>query len=132
MPILDYIAGRINRGVITFINMVTLANRSLPYHDYHSDTTTSTYQVHIVGENNQLGRGDQHKLFVSKSTLIFCTTQSYIKLNSAENVVQTLLANTWYEFLSDVSRVHYAYVSAEGTIYIYTEGIDPKEGRRPE
>lgn len=132
MSILDYILGRLQRGVITFINAVTLAHRDWPYHDFETATTTSTYQTYRVGENNDDGKGDQHKLFLSKSLLIYATTNSYVKFNHADNVVITILANTWYTFMSNIYAVHYRYVSAEGTIYLYPEGVLPQEARRPE
>lgn len=132
MNVLDYIIGRLKRGVITFIGMVSLAHRDYPFHDYASDTTTSVYQTYRVGENNRGKRGDQMKLFTSKSLLIFCTTNTYVKFNHANNVIQTLLANTWYEFMSNIYAVHYAYVADAGTIYLYPEGVLPQEARRPE
>ena len=109
-----------------------MANRDYPYHDYHSDTTTSTYQSYRVGEKNIDREGDQKKLFVSKSLLIMATTDTYIKLNHGGNVIITLLANNWYEFKSNITTVYYAYVSAEGTIYIIPEGVLPNEQRDAE
>ena len=132
MSYLDYVMGRLKKGLLTFINAVILANRSYPYHDYETATTIATEVTYRVGENNQRGNADQNKLFVSKSTLIYCTTNTHIILNSSENVVQLLLANTWYEFLSDIYMIHYYYASAAGTIYILTEGTSPHEARRPE
>lgn len=130
--IVSYIAQRLRRGLFAFISMVTLANRDYPYHDYHSDTTTSTKQPYRVGQNNRVGDGDQHKLFVSKSTLIMATTNTYVVFNSSNNVVQTLVANTWYTFESNIYVIYYYYVAAEGTIYIHAEGVAPQEARRPE
>ena len=130
--VFERIRNKINRGIIAFVNMVSLSHRDWPYHDYHSDTTKATYQTYRVGENNRLGDGDQMKLFVSKSLLIMATTNTYIVFNSVNNVVHTILANTWYEFMSNIYAVHYAYVASEGTIYIHPEGVLPQEARRPE
>lgn len=120
------------RGIIAFVNIVTLAHRDWPYHDFETATTTEAYQTYAVGENNLGRNGDQTKRFVSKSLLIFCTTNSYVVFNNRSNVVQTLLANTWYEFMSNIYVVHYAYVTSEGTIYLQPEGVLPQEARRPE
>ena len=112
--------------------MVILTNRDYPYHDYHSDTTTATYQTYTVGEKNIDREGDQKKLFISKSLLIMATTNTYIKLNHSGNVIITLLANNWYEFKSNIIRVMYAYVQEAGTIYIIPEGVLPDESRDAE
>lgn len=132
MSVLDYLRGRLERGVITFINAVIGANRDYPYHDFHTDTMTSAYQLYNVGDNNVGLSGDQHKRFVSKLTPIFVTQNAYIKLNHANNVVITLLANTWYNFKVNIHAIHYRYVDTEGTIYIIAGGVAPNEARRPE
>lgn len=132
MNVLEYLVGRLKRGLITFIGMVTLAHHDFPYHDFETTTTTAAYQIYRVGVNNKSASGDQHKFFVAKSTLIFCTTNSYVIFNHDNNVVQTILANTWYEFMTNIYQIQHAWVQAEGTIYIYTEGVLPHEARRPE
>ena len=132
MNALEYLVGRLKKGLFSFIGMVTLSHRDWPYHDFHSDTTTAAYQTYAVGENNMGGKGDQFKLFVSKSLLIFCTTNSLVIFNNVNNVVHTLLANTWYTFESNIYAVHYAWVTEAGTIYIIPEGVAPQEARRPE
>ena len=78
------------------------------------------------------GKGDQKKLFLSKSLLVFCTTNTYVRFNNANNVIFTILANTWYEFMSNIYAVHHAYVADAGTIHLYPEGVLPQEARRPE
>lgn len=112
--------------------MVTLAHRDYPYHDFETATMTAAYQTYRVGENNRGLRGDQHKLFVSKSLLVYATQNAYVRFNHASNVIQTILANTWYEFMSNIYAVHFAYVQTAGTIYLYPEGVLPQEARRPE
>ena len=119
----------INKEIWLPIKAIFSANRDYPYHDYHSATTKVTYQGYSVGENNIGKDGTQAKLFVSKSTLILATTNTYIKLNSSNNVVQTLLANNYYTFKSNVRQIFYAYVQEEGTIYIHVEGVLPDEAR---
>lgn len=132
MSILDYIRGRINRGIIAFVNIVTLANWDLPFEDQLKDTTTAAQQTYIVGTNNRIGRGDQHKLFVSKLTPIFCTTDTYVIFNSAENTPHYLRANTWYNFKINIYAITYYWVASEGTIYAHFGGVLPQEARRPE
>lgn len=131
MSLLNYVVTKLKSGIITFINAVILANRDYPYHDFHTNTMKATDLPYRVGEHNRAGDTTQSKLFTSKSTLIYATTQAIIKLNSAENVEQTLLATHYYEFLSNVQSVFYRYASQEGTIYIWTEGVLGNESRSP-
>ena len=116
--------------VFTFIGKIILANRELPYNDFHTDTTKATYGSYAVGENNRQPNADQTKLFVSKSTLIIATTTSHVKFNSAKGVVHTLIANNFYEFKSNIHSIHYAYVAEAGVIWIHCEGVLPQEARR--
>jgi len=132
MNVLEYIVGRLKRGLITFIGMVSLAHRDWPSHDYAKAATTSAWKSYRVGENNKSAIGDQHKYFVAKSTLIFCTTNARVIFNHDSNVVQVILANTWYEFMTNIYFIQYQYISEAGDIYIYTEGVAPNEARRPE
>lgn len=122
----------IEAGILKFVSLCFNANRDLPFHDYKTATLTATYKRYNVGENNQLGKGTQHKLFESKSTLILSTVNADIKLNSTENVEIDILANTYYEFKSNIHAIFYKYSASEGTIYIWTEGTLPQEARRPE
>lgn len=112
--------------------MVTLANRDYNYHDYHTDSYAGVWESYLVGENNMEGLGSQKKLFISKSTLIYATTAVNVKFNHSENVIIGLLANTWYEFKSNIRMVYYARQATSGTIYIYSEGVLPQEARTPE
>lgn len=132
MSILNYIVSKLKTGIITFLNIVTLANRDYPYHDFHSATTTSTYKPYYVGEKNLDASGDQHKLFISKSLLIMATTDTRVKFNHSDNVFLALLANNWYEFKSNIVSVFYRYATEAGTIYIYPEGVLPNEQRDAE
>lgn len=131
MSVFNYFVEKLHSGLITFINMVTLANRDYPYHDSHSDTMTADYQAYIVGSNNIGGQGDQKKLFVSKSTLIDATTDANIRLNNSNNVIIPLRANNFYEFKSNIKVVYYEYDSEEGNIHIKCEGVLPEEQRSP-
>lgn len=129
MSMLNYLVTKLKTGIITFVNAVILANREYPMDDYETATTTAVYVGYTVGENNIHANGTQHKHFVSKSTLIFCTTNTYVKFNSSNNVIHTLLANTWFEFMHNIREIHYAYVASAGTIYIHCEGVLPQEAR---
>jgi len=129
MSIFNYFVDKLRSGIITFVNMVTLANRDYPYHDYETATMKATKQSYRVGENNRTGEGTQGKLFVSKSTLIYATQNAYININSSENVDQLILANNFYEFDSNIVSVDYRYVTIEGIIYIWVEGVLSSESR---
>lgn len=132
MSVTQRILACIDAGIHKFISLCISANRSLPFHDYETATMTATYKPYNVGENNQLGKGTQHKKFVSKSTLILATENADIKLNNSENIEIDILADTYYEFKSDISVIFYKYSAVEGTIYIWTEGVLAQEGRNPE
>lgn len=132
MSLLDYLVGRLRRGVITFIHAVTLSHRDWPYHDFHTEATLEDYQTYRVGENNVGLNGDQHKLFVSKSTLIMATQDADVVFNHSNNAPILLLANNWYTFKSNIYQIHYARHETTGDIYIYCEGVLPQEARRPE
>ena len=70
--------------------------------------------------------------FVSKSTLVYSTVAADIKLNNTENVEIDILADVLYEFESNIHQIFYKYSAAEGTIYIYCEGVLPQEARGAE
>lgn len=132
MSIVDFIVGRLRRGVLTFVHAIIGANWDLPFNDSLKVTTTATKVSYQVGKNNQLGRGDQHKLFTSKLTPIFVTTDTYVIFNSTENVAHYLRANTWYNFKININVLTYYYVTEEGTLYAHFGGVLPQEARRPE
>lgn len=129
---MDYIRGRIDRGVIAFINMVTLSHHDYPFHDYETGTTAVSHKSYVVGDNNLAG--DQKKRFVSKDTLIMCTEDCHVHFNDSENVEIDLLAGVWYTFLVNIFMIWYSRDIGvdSGTICIYTEGVLPQEARRPE
>lgn len=129
MSLLNKIASMVNTGVIQFLNLVGLANRDYPMHDYILVSDGEDPYHYVVGKPNLDAGGDQKKLFVSKSTLMFATANTTIRLNSTSNVTQLILANTWYEFHSNVRAVYVLDVGTDGTIYIYCEGVLPKEAR---
>jgi len=105
----------------------SLANWDLPYHDYHHADEDSTDRSYRVGENN-IGQGrDQKKLFVSKCTLIYCTEDTTIHFNNANNVAVTILANTWYTFYFNVYSLTHAAITEGKDLYVYTEGVLPEE-----
>jgi len=129
MSVLNYIVTKLQSGIITFINAVTLANRDYPYHDFHTDTMKVTQEHFRVGENNRGRDGSQTKLFTSKSTLIIATTNAYVTFNSSNNVEDLLLANNFYEFKSNIRNIFYRYATEEGTIYIHVDGVLGDEAR---
>ena len=129
MSMLNYLVTKLKTGIITFINAVILANRSYNMDDYEAALPINTYGRYVVGENNISGQGTQHKLFVSKSTLIFCTNNMYVRFNSSANVAHALLANTWYEFKHDIREIYHRDPLATGTMHIHCEGVLPKESR---
>lgn len=130
------LAGRIvqiiNAGLIRFISILTLTNRDYPYHDYYSLEDGSEPDTYIVGKTQKDNKGDQHKLFTSKSTLLIATTETTIKLNHSENVTQTLLANVPYFFETNIRSLYVITIGAGGVLYAYFEGVLPNEARRPE
>jgi len=128
---LNEITQLIEKGTNQFIAICTNANRDLPFHDYTVVESTTTSGVYVVGTNNINGTGDQKKTFVSKSTLFFSTAIIDIHLNSHNNVLITLLANTWYEFKSNIHSVFYDATQGAGVLKMYFEGIMFNEARRP-
>lgn len=120
---------RLNKDLWLPIKAIFTANRDYPYHDFETATLTAGYIHYRVGDNNIGLEGTQAKNFVSKSTLIMSTVNSYVRFNSNNNVIHTLVANNWYTFKSNITDVFYAYVQSEGTIYIYVEGVLPHEAR---
>jgi hypothetical protein len=129
---LNYLVTKLESGLITFINAVTLANRDYPYHDFHYVTSQSTENKYSVGENQLHGHGDQRKLFVSKSTLIYSTANTEVRFNNANNVTIAILANTWYEFKSNIYQVFYPTPEGEDMLYLYFEGVLSNEQRGAE
>jgi hypothetical protein len=131
MSLLNYIITKLESGLITFINAVTLANRDYPYHDYAYFNDESTETKYTVGDNQIKGRGDQRKEFVSKSTLIYSTVDITLRFNSANNVGIDILASTWYEFKSNIYQIFFGDLSQfQGImLYLYFEGVLPSEQR---
>lgn len=126
------IIDKLKEDIWHVIRAVFTANRDYPYHDYETATLTSTYKPYAVGDNNKDKHGSQSKLFVSKDTLIYSTVEADVKFNDAENVEIDILANTYYTFRCNISRIFYKYSSEEGTIYIWCDGVLPQEVRSSE
>ncbi len=122
----------IENGIHKFVSVIINANRDFPYHDYYHADETATVRSYVVGHNQVIGHGDQRKLFVSKSTLIYCTENTTIQFNSTNNVVVTILASTWYEFKSNISSIYHAAITQDKDLYVYFEGVLPNEARSPE
>ena len=134
MSLLNKIATLLDSTIIQFVRVVTLANRDLPYHDYKHVDEESTDSKYTVGDNQIKGYGDQRKQFVSKSTLIYATEDITVHFNNTNNVPIDILADTWYEFKSNIYQVFWTYGGQAETwdIYFYFEGVLPQEQRSPE
>lgn len=127
MSLLSKIAGMINTGIVQFVNLVGLANRDYPLHDYKKFEDGDEPATYTVGTDNRVG--DQKKLFMSKSTLLYSDVACTIRLNNANNVTLDIIANTWYEFYSNVRSLIVVTIATGGTLYAYFEGVLPQEGR---
>lgn len=111
--------------------MVSLSHRDYPYHDYHDIADTEEPETYVVGTNNRGLGGTQNKLFVSKSTLFYSGAICTFRLNSARNVLQTLPADLPIRFESNIQSVHIVTIGADGTLYMWFEGVLPQEARSP-
>ena len=107
-------------------------NHDYPYHDYKLFEDTDEPVTYPVGTDNRVGRGDQHKLFVSKSTLLIATATTTVRFNSTENVTITLIANIPYTFYSNIHQLYVVAIGAQGVLYAYFEGVLPEDAGRPE
>jgi hypothetical protein len=132
MSLLESLA-RVKIGVWQFWRMVFSANRDLPYNDYHHIDESSTTFIYQVGSDQITGKGDQKKHFVSKSTLIYSTVNISLQFNSLGNVIETILADTFYEFKHNIYQVNVAKLpNGDWDLYLYFEGVFPYEARPPE
>lgn len=125
--LLNKIATLIGTGLIKFVNLVFLANRDYPLHDFKKFEDTDEPCTYRVGEDNK--QGDQKKYFVSKSTMVYADVACTLRWNSANNVVQDIVANTWYTFKCNIRSVHVVTIGANGTLRLYFEGVLPQEVR---
>ena len=133
MSVIQRMLARLESGLITFVNMVTLANREYPYHDYTVFDANSTDDMYVVGQNQIDAHGNQSKRFVSKSTLIYSTGDAHVHFNDSKNVAVAILALTWYEFKSNIWQVFTDIPQGEDEfIKFYFEGVLPDEARSPE
>lgn len=123
---------KVKVGVWQFIRLILSANREYPYNDYHHADAQSTNGFYVVGSNQIDAHGSQHKLFVSKSTLILSTEDTHLHFNDSRNVAVTILMNTWYEFKHNVAAVYFPIPGADKDLYLYFEGVLPEEARSPE
>lgn len=119
-------------GLWKFVKVVLSANREYPFHDYESVGDGSEPVAYRVGQNQVDLHGDQTKHFVAKSTLVYSDVACTIRFNHTNNVAIAILANTWYEFKSNVTYVYVSAIGAQGTIYMYFEGVLPQEARDAE
>jgi hypothetical protein len=129
--LLDAIS-KVRVGIWQFVRLVLSANREYPYNDFHYIDHQSTNRFYIVGSNQINRHGAQHKLFVSKSTLVYSTEETDVTFNDSRNVVDLILANTWYEFKHNISSVYFPIPGADQFLLLYFEGVLPEEARSPE
>jgi hypothetical protein len=116
-----------------FIPETRNMNRDYPFYDCKVEEITTAVSSYAVGHNQVNAHGDQRKKFVSKSTLVYCTEDAYLIFNNSKNVANYILANTWYEFKSNVYEVFYCTVQAQSAVIkLYFEGTMPAEARSPE
>lgn len=132
MSVLNYIVDKLKTGIITFINAVILANRDYPYFDYHHVDENTVRNYYTVGHNQRAAGSVQTKLFVSKSTLIYCTEATNVRFNDVRMPAVAILALTWYEFKHNIYQVFYDDISAGHDLYLYFEGVLPQEARPSE
>lgn len=123
---------KINQNIWLPIKAIFAANRDYPYHDYKEIADTEEPQNYRVGTNQVNLHGDQTKYFVSKSTLIISDVECTIRFNHTGNVPITILADTCYEFKSNITSVYVSAIATDGTIYMYFEGVLPQEQRDAE
>lgn len=123
---------KINQNIWLPIKAIFAANRDLPYHDYKAIADTEEPQYYRVGTNQVNLHGDQTKYFVSKSTLIISDVACTIRFNHTDNVAIAILADTCYEFKSNITSVYVSAIASGGTIYMYFEGVLPQEQRDAE
>jgi hypothetical protein len=129
--LLDAIS-KVRVGIWQFVRLVLSANREYPYNDYHHVTNQSENMFYIVGSNQIDAHGAQHKLFVSKSTLVYSTEDTHVHFNDSRNVADVILALTWYEFKHNIAAVYFPIPSSDNDLYLYFEGVLPEEARSPE
>lgn len=132
MSLLNYIATKIKNRIITFINVVTLANREYPYEDFVTIDDGEEPTVYQVGEHNRRPDGSQSKLFVAKSTLMLSDVACTVRFNDARSVTHTLRANQMYEFMQNIWTVHVVTIATGGYLDIHCEGVLSDEARRAE
>lgn len=132
MSFVQRMLAKLESGLITFINMVTLANRDLPYHDFFHWEETASDSSYVVGQNQIDAHGTQSKRFVSKSTLIFSTERTNVRFNDSKNNAIIIEANTWYEFKTNIWQVFVVALSDDQEMFFIFEGVLPNEARSPE
>jgi hypothetical protein len=129
--LLDAIS-KVRVGIWQFVRLVLSANRDYPYHDHHVASSQTTNPFYIVGSNQIDAHGAQHKLFVSKSTLVFSNVDTHVHFNDSRNVAVAILAATWYTFYSDIAAVYFPIPDEDEVLLLYFEGVLPEEARSPE
>jgi len=132
MTLAEYLLSKIKKGIISFVHLVSLANKDYPYFDYKTYADTEEPEMYNVGKDSITGESTQHKLFVSKSTLIIADVDCTIQFNNTNNVVVDIIADILFTFKHNIHAVNVLTIGAGGNIYMYFEGVLPNEARNPE
>lgn len=106
-----------------------MANHDYPFFDGAELTTQVGQKVYNVGQNQVNAGAGQKKLFVSKDTYIYCTTDTYVCFNYSENDEVLFYANRAYTILANVWAVFYRYSSESGTLELKFDGVLSRDAR---
>jgi len=104
-----------------------IANHDFPYHDQATFLIGDIGAHYVVGANNVDAHGSQHKPFVSKSTLFYCTAAAQVRFNHSDNVVIDIPANVLMTFLSNIRELFIVTVADQVTLYAWMEGVLPQQ-----
>ena len=121
----------LDANVWRFFRAVFNTNRDYPYRDYLKATSSGPISGYAVGTNNINKHGNQSKLFVSKSTLIYASAACTVVFNDSKNVVIDILPLVWYEFKSNIWMIFWDLGTDGADLYLYFEGVLPDEARVP-
>ncbi len=118
------------------LNMVPgLPKRGYQYGDYAEWATTAVWSNYVIGTNAYLNEAVRYAQFainpmiagspgfVSDETAVIVTQDTYMRINTATNVIRRiLLANSPYIIREKTFRIYVQRVAVNGAIYILAEG----------
>ena len=112
-----------------------LPKRGYQYGDYAEWATTAVWSNYVIGTNaylNEAARYAQFAInpmiagspgFVSDEAYIIITQDTYVRFNTATNVITRLLvANSPYIIREKFFRIYVQRVAVNGAIYLRAEG----------